>query len=358
MNFTIDNIRFSAINRQAAQDILKDLHDFEQQPLFNVTEDYIHFPGQQDKAVFLLCDEAVNTDSLTLDRAHLAAEGLQIDGFIFTKSLTVKKFIITKNEVAFIALDHVQTTNLEVTDTIHYIGKGIKADTIIGRGETAKLIVKGETDTWLVFSDLMKMYFEKFSAVASVVSKATPSIFVQILNEATQQKTMIQLPNAHKLSNIIYNEFIVPGPEQNIGNQYFESIFQHGFTLINQEKKEKFTYEKFADDIKLMFNFLAQFEDVKQNGAKAVLENDRLYTFQNFKDEGKDYQQLGVIYQDLGVQFRCVKPVGINDIDLNLEYIDAEGKILLNWEGKPSTNNLFMRIVMRNIYEGYQKLKV
>ncbi|CAC9976068.1 hypothetical protein [Flavobacterium panici] len=358
-------VTFKVINRNEAHTIIGDLTDFNGQKIYNVFEDTWRFPDYEENPIFLLAEEDVEMDIFEMDFTTEEHEDIFILGFIFKGNLNVTKLISsfdTDNSPALIVLGETKTVNITLFGNVHYLGGGLKCDTIIGEYNHGELFVKGDVTSWLIYSDDMLMHFERFTDIQAIVSVNRPDIMIcSNLSDADGNIITIEnyFPSTHKLSDIVDDSFIEHSEygTEILGNNYHEDVFNEGLSILDYDKKEKYMYTDFRSQFINMVEVLSQLEYVKHIGRISKKSGTNEYSFIPFTYEGKKYSQLSEeIGNGFNIKMRALWCHDDEEITLVLEYLDEDGETKYQWANNETAPGIEMFTVKCAALEAFEVL--
>ncbi|WP_286969359.1 hypothetical protein [Flavobacterium sp. UBA4854] len=332
-------ITFKVINRHEAHNIIGDLTDFKNQKIYNVFEDTWRFPDYEENPIFLLAEDDVEMDLFEMDFSTEEHSHIFILGFIFKGNLTVSKLISsydTDNSPALIVLGKTTTVNINLFGSVHYLGGGLQCDTLVGEYNHGELFVKGDLIAWLIYTDDMLLHFERFTDVQAIISAGRPDILICSNVQDTDGSIITvenYLPSTHKLSDIVddaFLEFSSYGSEI-LGNNYLD-IFKEGLSILDYDKKEKYSYADFRNQFINMVDILSENEELKENGKIVRHISGTTYLFIPFDYEGKKYSQISEeISNGFNIRMRALWCHDDEEIMIILEYLDENGDPKYQW---------------------------
>ncbi|SEO22765.1 hypothetical protein SAMN05444671_0615 [Flavobacterium sp. CF108] len=358
-------VTFKVINRHEAHTIIGDLTDFNNEKIYNVFEDIWRFPDYEENPIFLLAEDDVEMDSFEMDFTTEEHQDIFILGFIFKGNLNVKKLISsfdTDNSPALIVLGETKTVNLTLFGSVHYLGGGLKCDTIIGEYNHGELFVKGDVTAGLIYSDDMLMHFERFTDVQAIVSVNRPDIMIcSNLSDADGNIITIEnyFPSTHKLSDIVDDSFIKHSEygTEILGNNYHEDVFREGLSILDYDKKEKYMYTDFRIQFINRIEVLSQLEYVKHIGRISKKSRTNEYSFVPFTYEGKKYSQISEeIGNGFNIKMRALWCHDDEEITLVLEYLDEDGDTKYQWANNETAPGIEMFCVKCAALEAFEVL--
>jgi len=333
-------VTFKVINRHEAHTIIGDLTDFNGKKIYNVFEDTWRFPDYEENPIFLLAEEDVEMDSLEMDFSTDEHSDIFILGFIFKRNLNVTKFISsfdTDNSPALIVLGETTTVNIALFGSVHYLGGGLKCDSLLGEYNHGELFVKGDVTAWLIYSDDMIMHFERFTNVQTIVNINRPDVMI-CSNLSDTDGSIITLenyfPSTHKLSDIVADSFIEYSNygTEILGNNYYEEVFRKGLSIIDYDKTEKYAYTNFRNQFINMIEILSGKQEFKDEGSLYEENTNSKYLFVSFDYEGLKYSQLSEeIKNGFNIKMRALWCHENQEITLVLEYLYEDGNPKYQW---------------------------
>ncbi|WP_239455779.1 hypothetical protein [Flavobacterium ginsenosidimutans] len=332
-------ITFKVINRHEAHNIIGDLTDFNNQKIYNVFENTWRFPDYEENPIFLLAEEDVEMDLFEMDFSTEEHPNIFILGFIFKGNLTVAKLISsydTDNSPALIVLGKTTTVNINLFGSVHYLGGGLQCDTLAGEYNHGELFVKGDLTAWLIYTDDMLFHFERFTDVQAIISASRPDVLICSNVQDTDGSVITvenYLPSTHKLSDIVDDAFLELSSYGNeiLGNNYLD-IFKEGLSILDYDKKEKYSYADFRNQFINMVEVLSENEELKENGKIVRHISGTTYLFIPFDYEGKKYSQISEeISNGFSIRMRALWCHEDEEIMLILEYLDEEGNPKYQW---------------------------
>lgn len=331
-------VTFKVINRHEAHTIIGDLTDFQDQKIYNVFEDTWRFPDDEENAIFLLAEDDVEMDSFEMDFSTNEHSDVFILGFIFKGNLKVAKYISafdTDNSPALIVFGETTTVNITLFGSVHYLGGGLKCDSLLGEYNHGELFVRGDVTAWLIYSDDMLMHFERFTNIQAIVNINRPDVLV-CSNVTDTDGSILTVenyfPSTHKLSDIVNDSFIEDSSYGEILGNYYYDVFKEGTSIIDYDKTEKYSYTNFRDQFKNMVDVLSENENVKNDGTFTKLISDTAYSFIPFDYEGKKYSQISeTISNGFDIRTRSLWCHDNEEIMLILEYLDENGDPKYQW---------------------------
>ncbi|WP_433763752.1 hypothetical protein [Flavobacterium ginsenosidimutans] len=332
-------ITFKVINRHEAHNIIGDLTDFNNQKIYNVFEDTWRFPDYEENPIFLLAEEDVEMDLFEMDFITEEYPDIFILGFIFKGNLTVAKLISsydTDNSPALIVLGKTTTVNINLFGSVHYLGGGLQCDTLAGEYNHGELFVKGDLTAWLIYTDDMLFHFERFTDVQAIISAGRPDVLICSNVQDTDGSVITvenYLPSTHKLSDIVDDAFLELSSygSEILGNNYLD-IFKEGLSILDYDKKEKYSYADFRSQFINMVEVLSEKEELKENGKIVRHISGTTYLFIPFDYEGKKYSQISEeISNGFNIRMRALWCHEDEEIMLILEYLDENGDPKYQW---------------------------
>jgi hypothetical protein len=332
-------ITFKVINRHEAHNIIGDLTDFSNNKIYNVFEDTWRFPDYEENPVFLLAEDDVEMDLFEMDFSTEEHPDIFILGFIFKGNLTVAKLISsydTDNSPALIVLGKTTTVNINLFGSVHYLGGGLQCDTLAGEYNHGELFVKGDLTAWLIYTDDMLFHFERFTDVQAIISAGKPDILICSNVQDTDGSVITvenYLPSTHKLSDIVDDAFIENSSYGNeiLGNNYLD-VFKEGLSILDYDKKEKYSYANFRNQFINMIQVLSETEELKENGKIVRHVSGTTYLFIPFDYEGKKYSQISEeISNGFNIRMRTLWCHKDEEIMIILEYLDENGDPKYQW---------------------------
>jgi hypothetical protein len=336
-----DGVEFKVINRHQAHEIIGNLTDFEGEKIYNVFEDTWRFPDYEEKSIFLLAENDVEMDMLEMKYDTNEERDVFILGFIFKGNLTANISISawdTDNSPALIVLGKTTTINITLFGSVHYLGGGLKCDSLLGEYNHGELFVKGDTTAWLVYSDDMRMHFETFTAVQAVINVNRPD--VSICSKLTDVDGSIIIvenyfPSTHKLSDIVndlYIEHSVDYDSELLTNNYYEDVFKRRLSLIDHNKSERYLYTNFRNQFINMIEILSDKEEIKRNGSLCLEYESTKYVFVHFIHNEMQYSQISAeIVNGFNIRMRALLCNDTQEITLLLEYLNEDGTTKYQW---------------------------
>ncbi|CAI2768141.1 conserved protein of unknown function [Flavobacterium collinsii] len=363
---TFAGVAFKVINRHEAHTIIGDLTDFNNQKIYNVFEDSWRFPDYEENPIFLLAEEDVEMDSFEMDYSTEEHPDVFILGFIFKGNLTVGKCISsydTDNSPALIVLGETTTVNITLFGSVHYLGGGLKCDSLIGEYNHGELFVKGDVTAWLIYSDDMWMHFERFTNVQAIINISRPDILI-CSNLTTDDGSIITvenyLPSTHKLSDIVNDSFI----EQTqygtaiLGNNYYEEVFKKGLSIIDYGKTEKYQYSDFRNQFVNLIEVLSEKEEFKNNERLYRHIDGTTYLFISFDYEGMKYSQISEeIENGFNIRMRGLWCHDTEEITLLLEYLDEDRDPKYQWMNDETAIGIEFYGIKRAVLKAFEVLK-
>lgn len=331
-------ITFKVINRHEAHEIIGNLTDFNNNKIYNVFEDTWRFPDYEENPIFLLAEDDVEMDSFEMDFSTDEHPDIFILGFIFKGNLAVAKFISsydTDNSPALIVLGKTTTVNINLFGSVHYLGGGLKCDSLIGEYNHGELFVKGDLIAWLIYTDDMLFHFERFTDVQAIISAGRPDVLICSNVQDTDGSVITvenYLPSTHKLSDLVDDAFVENSNGNEIlGNNYLD-IFKEGLSILDYDKKEKYLYADFRNQFINMVEVLSENEELKENGKIVRHISGTTYLFIPFDYEGKKYSQISEeISNGFSIRMRALWCHDDQEIMLILEYLDENGDPKYQW---------------------------
>ncbi|WP_427873712.1 hypothetical protein [Flavobacterium sp. MMS24-S5] len=332
-------ITFKVINRHEAHNIIGDLTDFKNQKIYNVFEDTWCFPDYEENPIFLLAEDDVEMDLFEMDFSTEEHPDIFILGFIFKGNLTVAKLISsydTDNSPALIVLGKTTTVNINLFGSVHYLGGGLQCDTLAGEYNHGELFVKGDLIAWLVYTDDMLFHFERFTDVQAIISSGRPDVLICSNVQDTDGFIITvenYLPSTHKLSDIVDDAFVELSSygSEILGNNYLD-IFKEGLSILDYDKKERYSYADFRNEFINMVEVLSENEELKENGKIVRHISGTTYLFIPFDYEGKKYSQISEeISNGFNIRMRALWCHEDEEIMIILEYLDENGDPKYQW---------------------------
>lgn len=363
MNFA--GVAFKVINRQEAHTIIGDLTDFNNQKIYNVFEDTWRFPDYEDNPIFLLAEDNVEIDSFEMDYSTDENPDVFILGFIFKGNLTVKKLISsfdTDNSPALIVLGETTATNITLFGSVHYLGGGLKCDSLLGEYNHGELFVKGDVTAWLIYSDDMWMHFERFTNVQAIVNVGRPDVLIcSNLTDTDGSIVTIEnyLPSTHRLSDIVNDSFVEYSDDgtEILGNNYYHDCFKKGLSIVDQSKSDQYLYTDFRAQFKEAVETIVEMEKFKTEERLYSNIGNTTHLFVSFDYEGKKYSQLSEeIGNGFNIRMRGLWRHDTQEITLILEYLDEEGNPKYQWMNDETTNGIEFYCVKHAVIEAFYVL--
>jgi len=350
-----DGYEYKVINLQEAHELIGNLTDFQGNKLYDVFEDTWRFPDYEENAFFLLAEEDMVLEKLELDYSTDEHPDITILGFIFKKSLAVKSYIEaydTDNSPVLVVLEKVQAQNIALFGNVFYFGNGVNCETIMGFYNHGELFIKGSSSVVLVYASDMRIHFETFDSIISVISIENPNILlltsIQDENDNVTKKESY-LANTHFLEDIILAKYIKDG------ELYYEDKNR---SIINYRKEAQFRYLDYKDDVFRLFDEFSKILDTKKK--KRIKSKDKrtnvYFTadvcFEKFDSDKKKYLQfVYTLRNTYNIQMRTtVNEKNYNKNGLALEYLDENDEVQYEWEGKIGDSNLQMKMVIHALY--------
>uniref|UniRef100_UPI00035CD20A hypothetical protein n=1 Tax=Flavobacterium sp. WG21 TaxID=1229487 RepID=UPI00035CD20A len=363
MNFA--GVTFKVINRHEANTIIGDLTDFNNQKIYNVFEDTWRFPDYEDNPIFLLAEDDVEMDTFEMDYSTDENSDVFILGFIFKGNLTVKKLISsfdTDNSPALIVLGETTTTNITLFGSVHYLGGGLKCDSLLGEYNHGELFVKGDVTAWLIYSDDMWMHFERFTNVQAIVNVGRPDVLIcSNLTDTDGSIVTIEnyLPSTHRLSDIVNDSFIEYSDDgtEILGNNYYDDCFKKGLSIVDQNKSDQYLYTDFRAQFKEAVETIVEMEKFKTEERLYSNIGNTTHLFVSFDYEGKKYSQLSEeIGNGFNIRMRGLWCHDTEEITLILEYLDEEGNPKYQWMNDETTSGIEFYCIKRAVIEAFYVL--
>ncbi|WP_264523980.1 hypothetical protein [Flavobacterium sp. N502536] len=362
---TFAGVAFKVINRHEAHTIIGDLTDFNNQKIYNVFEDSWRFPDYEENSIFLLAEENVEMDSFEMDYSTEEHSDVFILGFIFKGNLTVGKCISsydTDNSPALIVLGETTTVNITLFGSVHYLGGGLKCDSLIGEYNHGELFVKGDVTAWLIYSDDMWMHFERFTNVQAIVNVSRPDVLI-CSNLTTAEGSIITvenyLPSTHKLSDIA-NDSLIEQTQYDteiLGNNYYEEAFKKGLSIIDYDKTEKYQYSDFRNQFVNLIEVLSEKEEFKNDERLYRHIDGTTYLFISFDYEGMKYSQISEeIENGFNIRMRGLWCHDTEKITLLLEYLDEEGDPKYQWMNDETAVGIEFYGIKRGVLKAFEVL--
>ncbi|MCP2025076.1 hypothetical protein L1276_000216 [Flavobacterium sp. HSC-32F16] len=357
-------VTFKVINRQEAHNIIGNLTNFNNEKIYDVFEDTWRFPDYEENPIFLLAEENVEMDSFEMDFSTEEHPDVFILGFIFKGNLTAAKLISsydTDNSPALIVLGETTSVNITLFGSVHYLGGGLKCDTIIGEYNHGELFVKGDVTAWLIYSDDMLMHFERFTDVQSIISINRPDVLI-CSNVTDADGSIITIenyfPSTHKLSDIVDDSFIEISDNgtETLASNYYE-VFKEGVSILDYDKKEKYSYADFRNQFINMIEVLSEKEELKEN--ENIIRNisGTTYLFVPFEYEGKKYSQISEeIGNGFNIRTRALWCHDDKEITLVLEYLYDDRNPKYQWANNETAEGIEMYCVKRSVIEAFEVL--
>ncbi|MBE8724603.1 hypothetical protein [Flavobacterium hungaricum] len=361
-----NGVEFIVISRENAHEIIGDLSDFENEKIYDVFEDTWRFPDDEDNALFLLAENDVEMDVFEMDYATEERPDIFILGFIFKGNLTVKKCISsfdTDNSPALIVLGKTTAPNIILFGNLHYLGNGLECETIIGEYNHGELIVKGETTTKLIYSDDMRMRFENFTSVQSIVNLNRPDVSIcSRLSDGEGSIVILEnyFPSTHKLSDIAadsYVEYSDSYDQETFTADYYEKVFKQGLSLIDENKAERYLYQNFRQKFLNMITELSNKDYAASDGSLYYEDDYAKYSFVHFVYEDKNYTQISTtILNGFNIRMRAFLCVDTNEIALLLEYLYDDESTKCQWMDNEDALGIEYFAVKNAVFEAFEIL--
>lgn len=356
-------VTFKVINRQEAHDIIGNLTDFNNEKIYNVFEDTWRFPDYEENPIFLLAEEDVEMDSFEMDFSTEEHPDVFILGFIFKGNLTAAKLISsfdTDNSPALIVLGETTSVNITLFGSVHYLGGGLKCDTIIGEYNHGELFVKGDVTAWLIYSDDMLMHFERFTDVQAIISVNRPDVLI-CSNVTDADGSIITIenyfPSTHKLSDIAADSFIETSDYGTEILDNYQDAFKEGLSILDYDKTEKYGYTNFREEFIKMIQVLSELEYVKHIGGISKKVGNNEYSFTPFEYEGKKYSQISEeTGNGFNIKLRALWCHDDQEITLVLEYLHDDGNPKYQWVNNETAEGIEMYCVKRAVIEAFEVL--
>lgn len=358
-------VTFRVINRHEAHAIIGDLTNFNHEKIYNVFEDTWRFPDYEENSVFLLAEEDIEMDSFEMDFSTNEHQDIFVLGFIFKGNLNVATLISsfdTDNSPALIVLGETTTINITLFGSVHYLGGGLKCDSLLGEYNHGELFVKGDVTAWLIYSDDMLMHFERFTDVQAIISVNRPDILI-CSNVADENGAVMIIenyfPSTHKLSDIVHDSFIEISDygTEILGNNYHEDAFKQGLSILDYEKTEKYMYSNFRDQFIEMINVLSGLEYVKHIDRISKKSEGNDYLFIPFEYEGKKYSQISEdIANGFNIRLRALWCYDNEEITLLLEYLYEDRNPKYQWANDEKAPGIEMFCVKRAVFKAFEVL--
>ncbi|BFM45016.1 hypothetical protein CFS9_36570 [Flavobacterium sp. CFS9] len=360
MNFA--GVTFKVINRHEAHTIIGDLTDFNNQKIYNVFEDTWRFPDYEENPIFLLAEDDVEIDSFEMDYSTDENQDVFILGFIFKGNLTVKKLISsfdTDNSPTLIVLGETIAANITLFGSVHYLGGGLKCDSLLGEYNHGELFVKGDVTAWLIYSEDMWMHFERFTNVQAIVNVGRPDVLIcSNLTDTDGSIVTIEnyLPSTHRLSDIVNDSFVEYSDDgtEILGNNYYDDFFKKGLSIVDQDKADKYLYTDFRAQFKEAVAYISEMDKFKEDEKLYSSIENTTYLFVSFDYEGKKYSQLSEeIGNGFNIRMRGLWCHDTEEITLILEYLDDEGNPKYQWMNDETINGIEFYCVKRAVIEAF-----
>ncbi|MBB6498532.1 hypothetical protein [Pedobacter cryoconitis] len=362
---TFGGINYKVINHHQAQDLIGDLTDFRDNPLYDVFDESWDLVDYSGNGYFLLAEESVTLEKLELDIKIDGLEDFVIVGFIFQKDLKVKSHILAYDSdysPVLVVLGKVEVFNIHLYGNRHYFGNGLLCNTLWGRYNHGELFVKGKTIAGLVYADDMCLHFEDLDGTVALVNSGKPDILLMLpfqKGDGTIGYEENYIPSTHKLSEIVFDELISveENGDESLKDDAFDYVI-HEKTLLDVAKADIYQYKDFPLKLKAGLNYLGNLPVIREKKRIAVtgwLEN---YSFELFEHNGELYRQLSVKMEyGFNIRLRAVENIRSAKITLTLEYLDENDQLKYHWLGESDSYILPLRIVKRAMLNALEKLK-
>ncbi|WP_343698075.1 hypothetical protein [Flavobacterium sp.] len=357
-------ITFKVINRHAAHEIIGELTNFDNQKIYNVFEDTWRFPDYEENPIFLLAEEDVEMDLFEMDFSTEEHQDIFILGFIFKGNLQVKKLISsydTDNSPALIVLGETSAVNIHLFGSVHYLGGGLKCDTIVGEYNHGELFVKGDVVSRLIYSDDMPMHFERFTDIQAIINVNRPDVMIcSNVSDADGNLLTFEnyFPSTNNLSDIVDDSFIeyTKYGTEILGNDYLDA-FKKGLSILDHDKKDKYMYADFRNQFINMIEELSENEEFLSEGKIIRNIGNTLYQFLPFEYEGKKYSQISEeIGNGFNIRMRALWCHDDEEITLVLEYLYDDGNPKFQWANNETAPGIEMFCVKCTAVNAFEML--
>lgn len=343
-------VEFKVINRQQAHEIIGNLTDFEGTKIYDVFEDTWRFPDYEDNPIFLLAENNIEMEILEMQYSTDEKPDVFILGFIFKKDLAVNRLISawdTDSSPALIVLGETKTINITLFGNVHYLGAGLKCDSLLGEYNHGELFVKGDSTAWLIYSDDMRMHFENFTAVQAVINAGLPDISIcSKLTDTDGSAIVVEnfFPSTHKLSDIVndaYIEYSANNDFEILTSNYYQDVFKQGFSLIDHTKSDRFLYVNFRNQFVNLIEVLANKEETIREGSLYFEDDTTKCSFVHFTYNEMQYYQIATeIVNAFNIRRRALWCIDTKEITLILEYLKDDGTTKYQWMNNETAQGL------------------
>lgn len=267
---------FSTLMPWQAQELLNVCKSFEDEPIYNILGDSWRFPLYNKNAFFLVAEDDVELDSLSLNYSTDEHPDIFILGFIFKKNLTAKKYIIgmdIDNSPALIVLGNVISGSIHLFGNIHYIAGNTSASTIWCKYNHGVLLLKGITNTQLLLEDDMENYIGDINADVVIIGSRIKKKYLVSYADGSQNNMEVAILPTHTLNYAIDNALLDENYEliEEGENMAIARILEND-SFIDADKT-KSSYADFEKYLENFVPFLLEKPEMKKNN-QLVLQDD------------------------------------------------------------------------------------
>jgi hypothetical protein len=360
-------VTFKIINWYEANKLLAGLKDLKGEQIYNVYEDNWRFPDDEENAVFLLAEEDVHIKEFTIEYSEeTAIDDYFVLAFIFMKNIKVDTYIISNdidNSPALIVMGNVEVKNISLAGNIYFIGGDLVCDSLLGEYNHGELYVKGNTTAQLIYTYDMRMYFNKFVSLESIVCEDIFRIHLNLLFENENGDIVIEqgyFPSTHYIQEIVKDIFLEKdGNDYKLCNNIFNKAIALNESLIDVEKLSTYNKKNHFKTFETFFTFLLEFKEYKKDKLLMTFygRGEKEAMFLPFESENKAHHLLSYNYlEGSNLKVQLLRKEETKELNLYFDLIDDEGDSRVSWTCNEEIVSLERNCAIHAIYEGYNAI--
>jgi cell wall assembly regulator SMI1 len=262
---------FKIISIEEAQQLTKDIQFIDGSIYYDFEKDREFFSTPIGrKGVFLYADSECTFEDFNLVHTiegHVNVK-LYVLAVIFNKNVTIENALTSLNNnsaPAFIALKDCSAIYTLLEKGLHYIQGDFEGNAVVCKGTEGTLLIKGNTNTYFMYTEFMKIYATNINNVSTVISAQyyNPLVYhlADTIIDNEQQKRWYPCPNTNRLSDVAYDNWILFGDDSEVliwkdneGKEMYQE-FLEGENIIDDDLAESTNYEEEASSyFDLIFN--------------------------------------------------------------------------------------------------------
>ena len=362
-----ESVEFKVINHHQANDYLKSVTNLlGTEHLYDVFNDYVSFPDYDKNGFFLLAEEDVEMETLSLEYEY--DEKINILGIIFLKNLTVKKCIIGYDidfSPILVVFGNTSCPNIHIIGNTYFFQGQIRAELIWGFYNHSKLYCHDFVFAQAIVIDDMDMEIGNIENVKSIINLCNPDLnvpreFYLDDTETTTEIRMTHVLSTHNIEDVLIAEVLDKDNCFSYENDSELNAIQEilkGKSILKPEFIANYFYENFHLTVqeKLISVFNLPILKIKEH--RTTINDTSSFVFDEVSNDANDLIKRFYLFDSF---FHFSLSVSLNETEnsIELEYVmyEDDDETTISYYPFPTDSTHHIANAVKNAFENCYKM--